>query len=51
MSKIIHQELPEDDPTQCQPDITLAIKKLNWSPKIELQQGLIKTIEYFKSII
>ncbi len=50
-SKIIHQELPEDDPTQRQPDITLAKKKFNWSPKVELREGLTKTIEYFESII
>lgn len=50
-SKIINQELPNDDPMQRQPDITLARKKLDWSPKIELREGLTKTIEYFKSII
>jgi len=50
-SKIKYQDLPTDDPAQRQPDIALAKKKLDWSPKIELQQGLIKTIEYFKSII
>ena len=49
-SKIIHQSLPENDPTQRQPDISLAKKKLNWSPKVELEQGLIKTIEYFEKI-
>jgi len=50
-SKIKYQDLPTDDPTQRQPDISLATKMLKWSPKIELEQGLIKTIEYFKSII
>jgi len=50
-SKIIYKLLPEDDPVQRQPDISLAKKKLNWSPKIELEQGLIKTIEYFDKII
>ena len=50
-SKIIHQKLPADDPMQRRPDITLAKKNLNWFPKVELKQGLIKTIEYFKSII
>ena len=50
-SKIIHQGLPTDDPTQRQPDITLATKMLKWSPKVELRDGLTKTIEYFESII
>ena len=47
-SKIIFKELPQDDPKQRQPDITLAKEKLNWQPKIELEKGLIKTINYFK---
>jgi UDP-glucuronate decarboxylase len=47
-SKIIHHPLPSDDPTQRQPDISLAMKKLNWSPLVGLEQGLIKTIEYFE---
>ena len=47
-SKIIFKELPEDDPRQRQPDITKAKKYLNWEPKINLEEGLIKTIEYFK---
>ena len=42
------KELPEDDPIQRKPDINLAIKKLNWTPKIKLNEGLDKTIEYFK---
>ncbi|MDD5508663.1 MAG: SDR family oxidoreductase [Bacteroidales bacterium] len=50
-SKIVRMPLPPDDPMQRQPDITLARKELNWSPKIELEEGLIKTIEYFKSIL
>jgi len=50
-SKIIHQELPTDDPTKRQPDITLATKMLKWSPRVELREGLTKTIEYFESII
>jgi len=49
-STIIYQSLPENDPTQRQPVISLAKKKLNWSPKVELEQGLIKTIEYFEKI-
>jgi UDP-glucuronate decarboxylase len=43
--------LPQDDPTQRRPDITLAKEKLNWDPQIKLDQGLVKTIEYFKNII
>lgn len=47
-SKIIFKELPEDDPMQRRPDISLAKEKLGWEPKIELEEGLKKTIEYFK---
>lgn len=50
-SKIIYKELPQDDPTQRQPDIALAKKELNWQPAIELEQGLEKTIAYFKKIL
>jgi UDP-glucuronate decarboxylase len=47
-SKIINLPLPEDDPKQRQPDISLALKTLNWSPVINLETGLVRTIEYFK---
>jgi len=50
-SKIVFKELPQDDPKQRQPDITKAKKYLNWEPKIDLQKGLIKTIEYFRGKI
>lgn len=50
-SKIVHMPLPSDDPTQRQPNIELAKRELDWSPNIPLEEGLIKTIEYFKSII
>jgi len=51
-SKLIYLPLPQDDPTQRQPDISLAKKELdNWKPEIELEEGLTKTINYFKSII
>jgi UDP-glucuronate decarboxylase len=50
-SKIIFKPLPSDDPTQRQPNIDLAKKTLNWKPKIELEEGLIKTIDYFKTIL
>ena len=47
-SKIIHLPLPEDDPMQRKPDISLAQEKLNgWEPLVPLREGLIKTIEYF----
>lgn len=46
-SKIIHMPLPQDDPTQRKPDITLASGKLGWQPVVELETGLKKTIEYF----
>lgn len=48
-SKLIFEPLPADDPMQRQPDITLAKQVLNWEPKIKLDEGLIKTIEYFKN--
>jgi UDP-glucuronate decarboxylase len=47
-SKIVHQPLPADDPRQRQPDITLAGKYLKWEPKVPLEQGIEKTIEYFR---
>lgn len=49
-SKLIFKELPSDDPKQRKPDISLAKEKLNWEPKIDLETGLKKTIEYFKSL-
>jgi UDP-glucuronate decarboxylase len=50
-SEIIFNPLPSDDPTQRQPDITLAQRLLTWQPTIELNEGLIKTIEYFSKVI
>jgi UDP-glucuronate decarboxylase len=50
-SKIIYQALPSDDPMQRQPDISLAKKELDWEPTIELEEGLVKTIAFFKTII
>jgi UDP-glucuronate decarboxylase len=46
-SKIDHRPLPEDDPKQRQPDISLAKSVLGWAPSVALRDGLIKTIEYF----
>lgn len=50
-SKIIFKPLPEDDPLQRQPIIDLAKKELEWEPKIQLEEGLKKTIAYFKDVI
>ncbi len=50
-SKIAYGALPEDDPKQRQPDISLAQKALDWQPEIPLDTGLPKTIEYFKQIL
>ncbi len=47
-SRIVFKELPQDDPTQRQPDISLAREKLDWQPGIELKEGLQKTIPYFE---
>ena len=49
-SKIIYQELPSDDPMKRQPNIEKAKKYLDWKPQISLEDGLNKTIEYFKNI-
>ena len=50
-SKIIYLPLPIDDPKQRRPDISLAKKELNWQPAISLEEGLEKTIEYFREIL
>jgi UDP-glucuronate decarboxylase len=50
-SKIIEMPLPSDDPTQRKPDISLAKKVLHWEPKVELSEGLDRTIPYFKERI
>ncbi len=47
-SKIIYKDLPEDDPKKRKPDITLAKKELSWTPICKLENGLLKTIKYFK---
>ena len=46
-SKIKFKPLPQDDPLQRKPDISLAKKELNWEPKVDIKEGLLKTIEYF----
>jgi len=50
-SRLIFKDLPEDDPKQRKPDITLAKEKLKWEPKIQLKEGLPKTIKYFDEIL
>jgi len=49
-SKLVYQSLPADDPTRRRPDISLAKKHLRWEPKIQLRDGLRKTIDWFKTI-
>jgi len=50
-SKIVYRDLPKDDPRQRKPDITLAKEQLNWEPKVKLEEGLKKTIDYFREIL
>ncbi|RZB29836.1 MAG: UDP-glucuronate decarboxylase [Desulfobacteraceae bacterium Eth-SRB1] len=50
-SKIIFKPLPQDDPMQRRPDISLAKEKLKWQPAVKLDQGLKKTIEYFDKLL
>jgi nucleoside-diphosphate-sugar epimerase len=48
-SRIVYRPLPTDDPKIRQPDITRARTLLQWEPKVQLEEGLVKTIEYFKT--
>jgi len=48
-SRIVYEPLPEDDPQQRQPDITKARQLLGWEPKVNLREGLERTIAYFRS--
>lgn len=50
-SSIEYKHLPADDPIQRQPDISMAKKHLHWEPKIELKEGLERTIEYFEKVL
>jgi UDP-glucuronate decarboxylase len=50
-SELINLPLPQDDPTQRQPNIALAKEKLGWEPVIKLDDGLARTIDYFKSVV
>jgi UDP-glucuronate decarboxylase len=49
-SKLVYEPLPQDDPTQRQPDITQAKAVLGWEPKVKLDQGLPKAVEYFRNL-
>ena len=50
-SKIVFKPLPSDDPRQRQPDITLAREQLGWNPSMQLEEGLVKTVEYFRQLL
>jgi UDP-glucuronate decarboxylase len=50
-SSLIFKELPQDDPKQRNPNIQLAKKVLKWEPEIDLEDGLIKTVNYFRKIL
>ncbi|MFH1915996.1 MAG: UDP-glucuronic acid decarboxylase family protein [Nanoarchaeota archaeon] len=50
-SKIVFEKLPQDDPVQRKPDITLAKKLLQWEPKVPLEEGLKKTVAYFRNTL
>ena len=50
-SELVFEELPEDDPKQRQPDISLAKEKLGWEPKVDLAAGLKPTIKYFRQYV
>ena len=50
-SELVFEPLPQDDPVQRRPDIALAREKLGWEPKVQLEEGLVNTIEYFKELL
>jgi nucleoside-diphosphate-sugar epimerase len=50
-SEIVHRELPVDDPRQRRPDITRARELLGWTPEVGLEDGLGRTLEYFRSVV
>jgi UDP-glucuronate decarboxylase len=50
-SKLVFKELPQDDPKQRKPDISLALSSLDWQPKVALEDGIAETISYFKLLI
>ena len=50
-SNVVYKKLPQDDPQQRRPDITLAKAQLNWQPSIALDEGLCRTVEYFRMLL
>jgi len=50
-SQIVHRELPVDDPKQRRPDITHARTLLGWEPQVPLEDGLRRTLEYFRTVV
>ena len=50
-SRVVHRPLPENDPRQRRPDISLAQELLSWAPKIALKEGLVRTIAYFEKLV
>ncbi|WP_083967482.1 UDP-glucuronic acid decarboxylase family protein [Methylosinus sp. R-45379] len=50
-STLVFEQLPSDDPKQRRPDITIAKQSLGWSPKVSLQEGLVRTIAYFEEVL
>jgi UDP-glucuronate decarboxylase len=50
-SKIVHRALPENDPKQRQPDISLAQELLDWKPRVALKEGLTSTVAYFERLL
>jgi UDP-glucuronate decarboxylase len=49
--RIVYRPLPQDDPKQRRPDISRASTDLHWSPRVDMREGLIKTIEYFEQMV
>ena len=49
--KLVFKPLPQDDPKQRKPDITLARDNLGWEPQVKLEQGLEKTVAYFQTLL
>jgi UDP-glucuronate decarboxylase len=47
---LVHKPLPEDDPKQRQPDISLAKRELDWEPEVQLAEGLERTVAYFRQL-
>ncbi|HLB01185.1 MAG TPA: SDR family NAD-dependent epimerase/dehydratase, partial [Bacteroidota bacterium] len=50
-SKVVHRDLPEDDPKVRQPDISVARERLGWIPRVERREGLGRTLDYFRTAL